>query len=292
MISMRLSSIDVVSKSGSSNVGTTGNATTSVACYPVAATTAPDRQIARGAMTDPPVAETAEAAADFESIRSRLFGIAYQMLGGVADAEDVVQDVWIRWQGADRAEVRDRVAFLVTVTTRVAINAATSARARREVSVGGGLPERDFASADPAVGAERSEALELAVHLLIKRLSPVERAVYVLREAFDYPFRDIAEALELSEANARQLARRARKHLAEQRHYPVDPAERVGLLEAFLDAARAGDMGRLTGVLTNSVVLSGRSGTGGHTWSVSDGRGVARRAVVPRQHAGRGQPPT
>lgn len=257
---MRLSSVDVVSKSGSSSVGTTGNATTSVACCPVAATTAPDRQIAWAAMTDPPVAETAEAAADFESLRSRLFGIAYQMLGGAADAEDVVQDVWIRWQGADRARVRDRVAFLVTVTTRVALNAATSARAHREISVGAGLPERDFASADPAVGAERSEALELAIHLLIERLSPVERAIYVLREAFDYPFRDIAEALELSEANARQLARRARKHLAEQRHNPVDPAKRVGLLEAFLDAARAGDMARLIDVLTNAVVLSGRSG--------------------------------
>jgi len=257
---MRLSSVDVGSKTGSSSVGTTGNATTSVECHPVAATTASDRQIAWGAMPDPPAAETAEAAADFESVRSRLFGIAYQMLGGAADAEDVVQDVWLRWQRADRAQVRDRIAFLVTVTTRVALNAATSARARREVSVGGWLPERDFASADPALGAERSEALELAVQLLIERLSPVERAVYVLREAFDYPFRDIAEALELSEANARQLARRARKHLARQRHNQVDPAERDGLLEAFLDAAGAGDMARLIDVLTNAVVLSGRGG--------------------------------
>jgi RNA polymerase sigma factor (sigma-70 family) len=241
---MRLSSVDVVSKSGSSIAGTTGNATT-----------APDRQITCGTITDPTVAE---AAADFESVRSRLFGIAYQMLGGVADAEDVVQDVWVRWQGADRAQVRDRVAFLVTITTRVALNVATSARARREVSVGGRLPERDFASADPAIGAERSEALELAVQLLIERLSPVERAVYVLHEAFGYPFREIAEALELSEANARQLASRARKHLAGQRHSPVDPAERDGLLKAFLDAARAGDMARLIDVLTDAA-LSGPS---------------------------------
>jgi hypothetical protein len=108
------------------------------------------------------------------------------------------------------------------------------------------------------LGAERSEELKLAVRLLIERLSPVERAVYVLREAFDYPFRDIAEALELSEANARQLARRARKHLAVGRHNPVDPAERDGLLEAFFDAARAGDMARLIDVLTNAAVLSGR----------------------------------
>ena len=203
---------------------------------------------------------SAEAAADFESIRSRLFGIAYQILGGVADAEDVVQDVWIRWQGADRARVHDRIAFLVTVTTRVALNMATSARARREVCVGGSPPERGVASADPAVRAERSEAVGLAVHLLIERLSPVERAVYVLREAFDYPFRDIADVLGISEANARQLAHRARRHLAEQRPHPVDPAERDGFLGAFLDSARAGDMARLLDVLTRAVVSPGPGG--------------------------------
>jgi RNA polymerase sigma factor (sigma-70 family) len=252
---MRLSSIDVESKPGSSSVGRTGNATMSVACYPSPATTAPDRQIACGAMTDPPLAETAEAAADFESVRSRLFGIAYRMLGRAADAEDVVQDVWIRWQRADRARVRDRVAFLATVTTRVALNAATSAHVRREVSVGVGLAERDYVAADPAVEAVRGEELGLAVHLLIERLSPVECAVYVLREAFDYSFRDIAEVLELSEANSRQLARRARGHLAEQRDNPVDPARRNVLLKAFVDAARAGDMARLIEVLTNAVVL-------------------------------------
>ncbi|GAA1204968.1 sigma-70 family RNA polymerase sigma factor [Pseudonocardia alaniniphila] len=164
-------------------------------------------------MTDPAMAD---AVADFEILRSRLFGIAYRIVGGVFDAEDVVQDVWVRWQGTDRARVRDRVAFLVTVTTRVALNEATSSHARREVSVSGRLSERDVASADPAMEAERSEALALAVQLLIERLPPVERAVYVLREAFDYPFRDIAEALDLSESNARQLAHRARRHLAEQ----------------------------------------------------------------------------
>lgn len=205
-------------------------------------------------------AEDAEATAVFESLRSRLFGIAYQTLGGIADAEDVVQDVWIRWQGADRAQVRDRVAFLVTVTTRVSLNAATSARARREVSVGASLPETDVASADPAVGAERSEALALAVGLLMERLSPAERAVFVLREAFDYPFRDIAETLELSEANARQIARRARARLAESRRNPVDPAERRGVLSAFLDAARAGDMAGLVDVLAGDRLVRGLGG--------------------------------
>jgi len=211
-----------------------------------------------GLDADPSLSGTADAAADFESARSRLFGIAYQVLGRAADAEDVVQDVWIRWQGADRAQVRDRVAFLATVTKRAAINTATSARARREVSSGVGLPERDHAAADPEVAAERGEQLGLAIHLLIERLSPVERAVYVLREAFDYSFAVIADVLKLSEANARQLARRARMHLAGQRHNPVEPAQRDGLLEAFLDAAGGGGMAPLIGLLTNGVVRSGR----------------------------------
>lgn len=200
-------------------------------------------------------AEVAEATAEFESLRSRLFGIAYQTLGGIAEAEDVVQDVWIRWQGADRAQVRDRVAFLVTITTRVSLNAATSARARREISVGAFLPDGDAASTDPAVGAERSEALDVAIELLMERLSPAERAVFVLREAFDYPFRDIAETLELTEANARQIARRARARLAESRRNPVDRAERRGVLCAFLGAARAGDMAGLVDVLAGDRVV-------------------------------------
>ena len=220
-----------------------------------------------------------KAVADFDSVRSRLFGIAYQLLRHAADAEDVVQDVWVRWHGADRARVRDRVAFLVTITTRLALNATTSARARREVSVGRWLPERDLASVDPALEAERSEALEFAVQLLMERLSPVERAVYVLREAFDYPFREIAEVLGLREAHARQLACRARKHLAEQRHNPVDPAQRDGLLETFLNAARAGEMTHLIDLLSNAVfpILPQR---GGETWPVGDGCAVAVQALV------------
>ena len=251
---MRLSSADVVPKSYqcSSSIGTTGNATKSVIRFP-STTSVPGSRITWGAATDPP---KADALADFESVRSRLFGIAYQILGRAADAEDVVQDVWVRWQGADRAPVRDRVAFLVTITTRVALNAVASARARREMSAGGRLPEFDPASVDPAREAERGEALEAAVRLLMERLSPVERAVYVLREAFDYSFREIAEVLELSDANARQLARRARQHLAEQRNNPVDAAERDGLLGAFLDAARAGEMARLISLLSTPAMRS------------------------------------
>ena len=186
----------------------------------------------------------------FESVRSRLFGIAYRRLGRAVDAEDVVQDVWVRWNGVDRARVADPVAFLVTMTTRVALNAATSAHARREVSAGGWLPELDAAALDPARQAEQGDALEAAVQFLMERLSPVERAVYLLHEAFDYPFREIAQVLDLSEANARQLACRARRHLGEPRHEPVDRAEREELLRAFLDAARLGDMARLLDAVT------------------------------------------
>jgi RNA polymerase sigma factor (sigma-70 family) len=199
---------------------------------------------------------------DFESVRSRLFGVAYRVLGRADDAEDVVQDVWIRWYGTDRRQVRDRVAFLVTATTRAALNVVTSSRARREVSAGADLPYRDLAAADPALRAERGEALMLAVHLLIERLSPVERAVYVLREAFEYPFRDIAEVLGISEANARQVAGRARRRLAGQRRRPVDPGERAGLLDAFVDAARAGHLAHLVDRLTDAAATLSRAAPG------------------------------
>jgi RNA polymerase sigma factor (sigma-70 family) len=196
----------------------------------------------------------AEEAADFQTVRPRLFGIAYQMLGRVTDAEDVVQDVWLRWQGADRAVVRDRVAFLVKITTRVALNVAGSARVRREVPVSAEqLPGWVIAAEDPSLATERSEDLQRGVLLLLQRLSPTERAVFVLREAFDYPFRDIAEALEISEANARQLGRRARAHLAQTRHEPVHRAARDRLLAAFLDAAQFGAVAHLERLLADDV---------------------------------------
>ncbi|ROO86959.1 RNA polymerase sigma factor (sigma-70 family) [Actinocorallia herbida] len=194
-----------------------------------------------------------EDAADFESVRHLLFRVAYRTLGRAADAEDVVQDVWVCRQGADRAQVRDRLAFLVTITTRTALNAATSARARREVGAGAWSPERWLTSVDPEREAERGEVLELAVRLLLERLSPVERAVYVLREAFGYPFREIAELLGLSEANARQPAVRARRRLAVRRHRPGGPAERARLLAAFRDAAGSGDLAPLLRLLRRGL---------------------------------------
>ena len=129
------------------------------------------------------------------SVRPRLFGIAYRMLGSAVEAEDVVQDVWVRWQTADRSVVRDAPAFLATTTTRLAINVIQSARSRRETSVGPWLPEPVDTNADPGLGAERSEALEVAVLILLEKLSPTQRAAYILRKAFDYSYREIAKIL-------------------------------------------------------------------------------------------------
>src|SRR5262249_38153341 len=145
-----------------------------------------------------------------------LFRIAYRMLGS-AEAEDIVQDVWVRWQTADRRLVRDAAAFLVTTATRLAINVLQSARSRRETHVAPWLPEPVDATADPGHGPERRQALEFGVWLLLERLSPAERAAYILREAFDYSYRDIANILQFEEPNARQIVSRARQHVANGR---------------------------------------------------------------------------
>jgi RNA polymerase sigma-70 factor, ECF subfamily len=157
----------------------------------------------------------------FMRVRPRLFGIAYRMLGSAAEAEDIVQDVWVRWQTADRSLVRDAAAFLVTTATRLAINVMQSARARREMYVGSGLPEPVDTSADPGSGVERRQALASGVLLLLETLRPTERTAFILREAFDYPYRDIANVLRLEEANARQVVTRARQHVADGRRRPV-----------------------------------------------------------------------
>src|SRR6185312_9869720 len=176
------------------------------------------------------------AVRDFEAARPRLFGIAYRILGSAVEAEDVVQEAWLRWQNAERDEIREPAAFLATVTTRLAINAAQSAASRRESYIGPWIPEPVDTSADPQLGAERAEALDLAVLFLLEKLNPVERAAYVLREAFDYPYARIAEMLETSEANTRQLTSRARKRLAEERRQAVDTQTHRRLLNAFLGA--------------------------------------------------------
>jgi RNA polymerase sigma-70 factor (ECF subfamily) len=181
-------------------------------------------------------------AATFEAVRPRLFGIAYRTLESAADADDVVQDAWIRWQGTDRNRVRDAAAFLATTTKRLALNVAQSARVRRETSVDPWHPEPVDVQADPTLAAERREALELATRMLMEKLSPSERAAYVLREAFDYPYRQIADVLATSEANARQLVTRARLRLANGHRRPVTAAAQQRFMDAFVKAARNGDL--------------------------------------------------
>jgi RNA polymerase sigma-70 factor (ECF subfamily) len=193
-----------------------------------------------------------DATSVFVGLRPRLFGIAYRTLGALDEAEDIVQEAWVRWQTADRDAVFDPPAFLATTTMRLAINAAQSARSRRETYVGPWLPEPVDTSADPRLGAERGEALELAVSLLLERLQPLERAAYMLREAFDHSFAQIADLLQVSEANARQLASRARKHLAAEGRTPVSAAEQRHLLEAFLAAAQAGNRATLEQLFTRT----------------------------------------
>ena len=183
--------------------------------------------------------------AAFLSVRPRLFGIAYRMLGSAAEAEDIVQDVWVRWQMADRSLVRDAAAFLVTTATRLAINVMQSARSRRETSVGAWLPEPVDASADPRVGVERGQTLAFGVQQLLEKLTPTERAAYILREAFDYPYREIATILRMAEANARQVVTRARRHVADDRRLPVNPSQQRRLLDAFIAAVQTGDVAAL-----------------------------------------------
>jgi RNA polymerase sigma-70 factor, ECF subfamily len=154
---------------------------------------------------------------DFLRMRPRLFGIAYRILNSPAEAEDLVQDVWLRWQRTDHAQVLNPAAFLAVTTTRLAINRARSLSLRRELHDGPPLAEPADTSFEPSSGVERGQDLELAVQLLMQRLSPRERAAYVLREAFAYPYLHIAGLLGISEVSCRQLVTRARKHLAEDK---------------------------------------------------------------------------
>jgi RNA polymerase sigma-70 factor (TIGR02957 family) len=205
----------------------------------------------------------------FAPVRPRLFGIAYRMLGSAAEAEDIVQDVWLRWQSTNRNAVENPPAYLATTTTRLCINLAQSAHTRHETYIGTWLPEPVDTSSDPGIGAERSEALKLAVLILLEKLSPTERAAYVLREAFDYSYTQIADILQMEEANTRQLVSRARKHIADGRRASVSPGEQRRLLEAFIAAAQNADLAALEGLFAKDVV------------STSDGGGIVRAARVP-----------
>ena len=194
---------------------------------------------------DTETSELANGLSAFTEMRPRLLAIAYRMLQSAAEAEDVVQDVWLRWQHTNRSAVQDVPAVLATTTTRLCLNIAQSARSRCETSVGPWLLEPVDTQADPELGAIRGAGVKLAIMMLLEKLSPAERAAYILREAFDYSYRQIAELLRIAEANSRQLVVRARKHLAEGRRASVTPAEQKRLLDTFIHAAQKGNLSAL-----------------------------------------------
>ncbi|MFG6196757.1 RNA polymerase sigma factor SigJ [Nonomuraea sp. JJY05] len=204
----------------------------------------------------------------FEDHRSLLTGVAYRILGSAADAEDVVQEAWLRWSGVDEADVGDPKAYLVTVTSRLAIDRLRWAKSRRESYVGPWLPEPISTAPDVAEHAELAESVELALLLVLETLSPLERAVFVLREAFDLPFSEIAEIIGRAEPATRQLARRARDHVQERRpRFDVDREERRRITERFINASAEGDLDGLIELFASGVTM------------VSDGGGKARAAL-------------
>src|SRR5690348_15263020 len=223
-----------------------------------------------GAMSDP--------AASFEPYRRRLLGLAYRMLGSMADAEDAVQETYLRWHAADREKVLDPRAYLMTTTARICLDMLTSARARREEYVGPWLPEPvvDTASLAPDSRTELAEDLSFALLLILDQLSPLERAAFLLHDVFDFSFGEVATTLERSEAACRQLASRARAHVRAVRpRGGIAPSARSDdieakheqLISAFVAATRSGDLHVLTELLASDVRV------------VTDGGGKAAAAL-------------
>ncbi|MER7620584.1 RNA polymerase sigma-70 factor [Streptomyces sp. NPDC126503] len=200
----------------------------------------------------------------FEAARPRLEAIAYRLLGSASEAEDAVQETYLRWQAADVARIEVPEAWLTKVLTNYCLNQLTSARARRETYVGRWLPEPLLAG-DPMLGpadtAEQRESVSYAVLVVLERLTPNERAVYVLREAFDYPHREIAEILDISEAASQQILHRAKKHVADGRaRTEIDAAAARRIVEEFLAAATSGRTEPLVRLLTQDAVAVGDGG--------------------------------
>ncbi|MEU6247735.1 RNA polymerase sigma factor SigJ [Glycomyces sp. NPDC047010] len=200
----------------------------------------------------------------FEAARPRLAAIAYRMLGSAAEAEDAVQEAFLRWQGAEVASIEVPEAWLTKVLTNLCLNQLTSARARRETYVGEWLPE-PVLGGDPILGpadtAEQRESVSYAVMTLMERLSPNERAVYVLREAFDYPHREIAAILDITEAGSQQIFHRAKKHVADGRaRTEIDRAAARRIVEEFLAAATGGSVEPLLELLTDDSIAIGDGG--------------------------------
>jgi RNA polymerase sigma factor (sigma-70 family) len=191
----------------------------------------------------------------FLAVRRNLFGIACRMLRSAAEAEDIVQDVWLRWQTTNRGVVLDPPAFLMTITARMCINLCQSARSRREIYAEPWLSEPVDSGVDPCGVAERKESLKSAVLMLLETLRPAERAAYVLREAFDYSSRQIADILKMKEANVRQLLTRARRHIAEERRARASSTEQRRLLVAIIDAAENGNLAELEGLFASDLAV-------------------------------------
>jgi RNA polymerase sigma-70 factor (ECF subfamily) len=196
--------------------------------------------------------------ATFDGYRSLLFSIAYRMLGSVADAEDMLQEAFIRWQQSTEEDVRSPRAFLVTIISRLCINHLQSARVQREEYVGQWLPEpiATDPGSDPFGIIRVDESLSLAFLVLLERLTPVERAVFLLREVFEYEYSEIAAVLGQSEVNCRQILRRARQHVGVMRpRFKAPGRQRDDLLERFLEAVGTGEMNGLVDLLSKDVVL-------------------------------------
>ncbi|MEV7379894.1 RNA polymerase sigma-70 factor [Streptomyces lydicus] len=211
----------------------------------------------------------------FVAHRNLLFTVAYEMLGSAADAEDVLQETWLRWVGVDLDAVRDQRAYLVRITTRQALNRLRTLRRRKESYVGPWLPEPLLTAPDVAEDVELADSISMAMLLVLETLRPTERAVFLLREVFDLEYDEIAEALDKSAAAVRQIAHRARAHVAARRpRGAVSAAETRDALAAFQQAVETGELKRLLDLLAPDVVL------------LTDGGGVVQAAPAPVVGAG------
>jgi len=203
------------------------------------------------------VAATNDSVATFVNARRRMFAAALRTLGNVAEAEDVVQDAWLRWHGVLHEEVHNGPAFLTTTARRLAINRALGARRRYETPL---ELWREEATLDPDTSpgmlAERAQGLESALQLVLEKLSAIQRAAYLLREAFNYSYQQIAQVVGVSEANSRQLVTRARKHLLEGTCQSADRSELRRINAAFIEAAQSGDLAALEAVLSADILDS------------------------------------
>jgi RNA polymerase sigma-70 factor (TIGR02957 family) len=215
----------------------------------------------------------------FDEYRRLLFDIAYRMTGSIADAEDLVQEAWLRWAGVDAAQVHNAKAYLVRTVTNLSLSQLTSARARRETYVGPWLPEPLLTQPDASQEAEMAESVSMAMLVVLETLSPLERAVFLLREVFGYSHAEIAPIVDRSEVAVRQIAARARAHVAARRpRFDTDPRLRLEAAERFRDACAGGDLNAMMELLAPDVV------------ALTDGGGkitAARRPLSGADHVGR-----